>query len=397
MIAYFDCFSGISGDMTLGALIDLGVPPEWLQDQLSGLPLEAFRFDVQKVHRNGIGANLVEVVCGPNPKERSYADITSLIEQSTLPDSVKTTSLQIFGRLARAEAGVHGCDVADVHFHEVGATDAIVDIVGAALGVDYLEITEVYASRLPLGTGFVDCRHGRIPVPAPATVALLENIPVVGTDITAELVTPTGAAIITTVGSSFGTQPPMRINRCGYGAGQRELAPGPNLLRVMLGQLDGAADTQEIGFQQDQVWVLETAVDDMNPEQLGYCIDLFLADGALDVAMVPVYMKKNRPGTLLQVICRERQKEALLKRILTETTTLGVRLNRAERRIVARDTISVDTTYGKIAVKRIQMPGGGVRLVPEYEVCRQIAQRRQLPLRVVYETVMKDAVESESS
>ena len=390
MLAYFDCFSGISGDMTLGALIDLGVSADWLEEKLIGLPLEGFHLEVNQVHRNGIGANLVQVVCDEDPVERSYSDIRRLIENGDLSDAVKTGSLGIFKRLAEAEAGIHGCGVDEVHFHEVGATDAIVDIVGAVLGLDDLGVTEVIASRLPLGTGFVNCRHGRIPVPAPATLTLLKNVPVRGTDIEAELVTPTGAAIITGMAQKFGAQPAMQIDRFGYGAGQRVLKPGPNLLRIILGYRNvGPADLPE-GFEEDQVWILETAIDDMSPELIGFCVERLFVDGALDVAMLPIYMKKNRPGTLLQIICRQEHKEALLHRIFAETTTLGVRHYQSDRRILAREETTIATSFGKIAVKRIRIPGGGYRFAPEYEVCRKIALEQKLPLQTIYDKIASE-------
>ena len=393
MLAYFDCFSGISGDMTLGALIDLGVPADWLEEKLSGMPLEGFHLEVNKVHRNGIGASLVQVVCEGDPVERSYADIRSLIYGSNLPDMVKTDSLRIFQRLAEAEAGIHGCEVEAVHFHEVGATDAIVDIVGAVLGLDYLEVAEIIASRLPLGTGFVDCRHGRIPVPAPASLALLKDVPVFGTDIEAELVTPTGAAIITSMAEGFGAQPAMRMLQCGYGAGQRELKPGPNLLRVILGHRNAETDDLADGLEQDQVSVLETAIDDMSPEMTGYCVEQLFEDGALDVALYPIFMKKNRPATLLQVICRPVLKEKLIHRLLTETTTLGVRHHQTDRCILARKETTVNTSFGEIAVKRVRLPDGGFRIAPEYEACRRIALENQLPLQTVYATIAREVME----
>ena len=390
MIAYFDCFSGISGDMTLGALIDLGVPAEWLQKKLTELPLEGFDLDVRKVHRNGIAANRVEVVCREDAVERSYADIVALLEKASMSDSARASSLKIFRRLAEAEAGIHGCDVAEVHFHEVGATDAIVDIVGAVLGLEHLGVTETMASRLSVGTGFVDCRHGRLPVPAPATLALLGEVPVVGTGIEAELVTPTGAAIITGMAREFGPQPAMRIHRVGYGAGRRELEPGPNLLRIVLGS--GKADEAVLpdGMAQDRVWVLETAIDDMSAELIGFCVERLFEDGALDVALIPMYMKKHRPATLIQVICREERKEALLHRLLTDTTTLGIRHHQTDRRVLAREEKTVSTSFGKIAVKQIRLPGGRFRLAPEYEVCRKIALEKKLPLREIYDKLIQE-------
>jgi hypothetical protein len=281
--------------------------------------------------------------------------------------------------------------VAEVHFHEVGATDAIVDIVGAVLGLEYLSVTRLVGSRLPLGTGFVNCRHGRIPVPAPATLALLKEVPVVGTDIEAELVTPTGAAIITGLAQGFGPQPAMQIHQCGYGAGRRKLEPGPNLLRIVLGS-EKKADEAGLsdGMAQERVWILETAIDDMSAELIGFCVERLFEDGALDVALIPIYMKKNRPATLVQVICRENRKEALLNRLLADTTTTGVRHYQTHRRVLAREEKTVSTSFGKIAVKQIRLPGGRVRLAPEYEVCRAIALEKKMPLHEIYDKLMRE-------
>ncbi len=393
MLAYFDCFSGISGDMTLGALLDLGVPLPWLRDQLAAMPLKDFRIDVQTVHRSGIAARQIMVADDGTPEARCHEDIKALIASSPLPESVKRRSLDIFRRLAVAEAGIHGCEVEAVHFHEVGATDAIVDIVGAALCLDYLKISEVCASRIPLGRGFVTCSHGRIPVPAPATLALLKNVPVYGTEVEAELVTPTGAAILTSLARSFAPQPPMSIDGIGYGAGRRPLEPGPNLLRVIVGRRLAESTSAESGVEHDQVWVLETCIDDMNPEILGYCTERLFEDGALDVCLLPVQMKKGRPGTLLQVICHGDRREVLLRCILRETTTLGVRYHAAERRLLAREAVTVKTSFGDLTLKKVRQPDGAVRLVPEYEECRRIAREKNLPMRQVYDIIVGEMLD----
>jgi uncharacterized protein (TIGR00299 family) protein len=393
MLAYFDCFAGISGDMTLGALVDLGVPIDWLQNELSHLPLTGYQMSTRPVMRSGIQATGVSVEIQNARDSRNYKKIKLLLEDCVLSDGVKSTSLAVFERLARAEADIHGCAIEEVHFHEVGGVDAFVDIVGSALCLEKLGITEVMASPLPVGSGFVDCQHGRLPVPAPATIEILKDVPVYGTDVVAELVTPTGAAIIVCLAGSFGPLPPVHIKKIGYGAGQRELTDRPNLLRILLGTAADATDN----LQTEHISILETCIDDMNPELFGFLMERLYADGALDVCWIPVHMKKNRPGTLVQVLCREDRKDALIQRLLSETTSLGVRYYQAARRMLAREQVTVCTSFGDVRMKRVRDPGGGRRLVPEYDVCREIALKRNIPLRSVYETIAKEAAESNIS
>jgi uncharacterized protein (TIGR00299 family) protein len=390
MQAYFDCFSGISGDMTLGALIDLGAPVDWLQNELARLPLNGFNLTATPVMRNGIRATFVTIEIENSDHSRDYKKIKSLLENCPLSDDVKSKSLTIFETLARVEAGIHGCDLQQVHFHEVGGVDAIVDIVGTVVCLEKLGIDRVISSRIPVGSGFVDCQHGKLPVPAPATIEILKDAPVYGTNVDAELVTPTGAAIITSLAESFGPLPPMLVKKTGYGAGQRELTDRPNLLRIITGT---ASDSAE-GLLSDQIIILETCIDDMNPEFFGFIMERLYTDGALDVYWIPVYMKKNRPGTLIQVLCEEDAKDRLIQRLLSETTSLGVRYYRAARKLLARGQVTIKTSFGKIQVKRVKDPGGGERLVPEYDVCREIALKRNLPLRVVYDTIAKEVAES---
>jgi uncharacterized protein (TIGR00299 family) protein len=391
MQAYFDCFSGISGDMTLGALIDLGTPVDWLQNELSRLPLSGFQLAVTPVVRNGIQASAASVEIENSGHSRDYKEIKSLLEGCPLSDAVTSRSLAVFEKLARAEAGIHGCALEEVHFHEVGGVDALVDIVGTALCLEKLGIHKVISSRIPLGSGFVQCQHGKLPVPAPATIEILKDAPVYGTDVAGELVTPTGAALISSLAESFGPLPPMHVKNTGYGAGQRELPDRPNLLRIIAGTPAGAID----GLQIDQIIILETSIDDMNPEIFGFTMERLYADGALDVYWIPVQMKKNRPGTLVQVLCTEDRKDPLIHRLLSETTSLGVRYYKAERKRLAREQLTIRTSFGEIRVKRIKSLDGSDRLVPEYDVCREIALKRNLPLRVVYETIAKEAAKSE--
>ncbi|MFW6080371.1 MAG: nickel pincer cofactor biosynthesis protein LarC [Desulfosalsimonas sp.] len=375
MIAYFDCFSGISGDMTLGALIDLGVPAEWLKKTIAEkLHLEGFDITAEAADCSGISAKRVTVETKDTP-ERDYAAISQLIKSSALPHSVIETSLAMFDRLAEAEASIHGCEKNHVHFHEVGGVDAIVDMVGTALAVDYLGIDTVEASPLPMGSGTVDCSHGTLPVPAPATAALLRGVPVYGSDISSELVTPTGAAIITTLAQSFGTMPDMIMGAVGYGAGSRSFPRRPNVLRIMTGSRKASADS---------MMLVETCIDDMNPEIYGYLTDRLFAGGASDVYMIPVYMKKGRPGTMVQVLCEKARKEDMASMILTETSAIGVRYYPVSRRVLERRQIMVETPFGPVAAKQVCTPDGGVRITPEYESCRQIAEKKNIALQEVY-------------
>ena len=396
MHAYFDCFSGISGDMTLGALIGLGVPPAWLQDELSRIPLTGFRLTSSIVVRNGIRANLVNVEVAESKKSRDFKEIRSAIENCPLTDSVKSTSLGIFEKLALAEAAIHGCALDDVHFHELGGVDAIVDIVGTALGLEKLGIKHVTASALPLGSGFVHCQHGTLPVPAPATIELLKDVPVYGTETNSELVTPTGAAILAFLAESFGLLTNMRIQKTGYGAGQRELQDRPNLLRIITGIPTDLKSDFKVDLLADQITILETCIDDMNPEIFGFLMERLFEDGALDAYWIPIHMKKNRPGTMVQVLCKAEHKDILIRRLLAETTSLGVRHYPVHRILLARDELTIASSFGQIRVKRVKDPDGNTRLLPEYETCRKIALKENIPLRVVYDTITREAADPDS-
>ena len=391
MLAYFDCFSGISGDMTLGALIDLGISVDWLQIELSRLPLTGFQISTTPAVCNGIQATGVSVEIQDAGHSRNFKDIEMLLEDCDLSDDVKSRSRTVFERLARAEADIHGCSLQEVHFHEVGGIDAIIDIVGTALCMEKLGITEVMSSPLPVGSGFVDCRHGRLPVPSPATVEILKGVPVYGTDVNGELVTPTGAAIITSLAQYFRRMPAMQIQKIGYGAGQRELTDRPNLLRIIAGTLADAT----AGMSSDQIVVLEACIDDMNPEFFGFIMERLFADGALDVCWLPVHMKKNRPGTQIQVLCQDADRDRLIQRLLSETTSLGVRYYQTARKRLIREQVVIQTSFGEIPVKRVRELDGSERLVPEYDICREIALQRKLPLRKVYETIARQAADQE--
>ena len=390
MIAFFDCFSGISGDMTLAAFLDLGVPLSWLQERLKQIPLRGFGISTELVYRNGIQANLVSVTAEDDKSHRNFSDIKGLIEQSPVSEKVKATSLEVFRIIAEAEAGIHGCTMEEVHFHEVGGIDAIVDIVGTALCVEYLGIKRVVASKIPLGTGFVECRHGKIPVPAPATLAILKDVPVYGSGIASELVTPTGAGIITALADSFESMPPMIVEKIGYGAGQRDLEEIPNLLRISIGMPDPGKVSFSKELLSDQVTMVESCIDDMNPEFFGFLMERLFDVGALDVYWIPVFMKKNRPGTMIQILCPANKREDVVHCVLAETTSLGVRYYDVNRRMLERDVIKIESSFGEIAVKRIKNLDGSSRIVPEYEECRRVARESKMPLRVVYETIVKE-------
>jgi len=375
--------------MTLGAFIDLGVPVKWLKENINRIPLTGFDVSVDNVTRNGITAKSVHVSVENDKTSRDYSQIRSLIENSPLPRNVKQMSHDMFERIADAEAHIHGCSRDHVHFHEVGGIDAIVDIVGTALCINYLGIKKVVSSSIPLGNGFVICAHGTLPVPAPATIEILKGVPVYGTKIPHELVTPTGAAIIVTLAESYGEMPDMIIEKTGYGAGKRDIESIPNLLRVMTGTESFDETAKRSPHQKDTIVVLETSIDDMNPEVFGFLMDRLFEEGALDVYWIPVFMKKNRPGTLVQVLCRRNRKDVLIDCILSETSSLGVKYYDAQRSMLRRESVIMKTAYGEIRVKRILEAGGGVRIVPEYEVCKKIALEKNLPIRMVYDTIIK--------
>jgi len=377
MIAYLDCFSGISGDMLLGALVDAGLALADLKADLALLPLGGYEVKAERLTRRGIGGTRVTVEVGGEHLHRGLNDILDIINRSDLADQVKEPARRIFARLAEAEARVHNCPVEGVHFHEVGAVDAIVDVVGACCGLHRMGITEVYASPLPLGGGWVDTAHGRLPVPAPATVELLKGVPAYGGPVEAELVTPTGAAIVTTLCHHFGAMPPMAISQVGWGAGARDL-PHPNLLRIFLG---APAELP----QEQRLALIETNLDDMNPELFEHLMDRLFAAGALDVFYTPIVMKKSRPATLVSVLTEPVKMAELTAILFRETTTLGLRVQEVSRRCLERKWVEVDTEYGRLRVKLGLLGREVVTAQPEYEDCRGIARERGVPLKLVYE------------
>ncbi len=381
--AYFDCFAGISGDMTLGALLDAGVDAGAFRAELAKLPDIEYELQISTVVKQGMQATDVNVIISEDHHHRRLKDITAIIETSTLSDGVKSRAISIFRRLAQAEGKVHGTSPDEVHFHEVGAVDAIVDIVGACIGLELLGIEKIVASPLPMGHGFVHAAHGRIPLPAPATVELLTGVPVYSAGIEGELVTPTGAAIIRTLASEFGDMPRMTIQSTGYGAGKSDFGI-PNLLRVIVGETaDSTAD-----IPSHRVAILETNIDDMNPEFYDAAFESLFTAGALDVYMTPIYMKKNRPATLLSVICSPDKVDSLSRTALAETSSFGVRVTYAERRCLDRQWETVSTKYGEIRIKIGLMQGERITASPEYADCKSAAQAHGIPVRKVYEDAL---------
>jgi len=377
--AYFDCFSGISGDMALGALVDAGVSIDALRAELSKLNLSGYEITAEKVLRSGLSATKVHVRLDDKPQPaRHLADIRKVIEASELSAPIKQKSISIFERLAEAEARVHGTTPDQVHFHEVGAVDAIVDIVGSVIGLEMLGITSIAGSAINLGSGSIKTAHGTLPVPAPATVELLKGIPSHGSSVPFELTTPTGAVIISTLGSSFGPMPQMSVSQVGHGAGNKEIPGQPNVLRLMIGEPSATYD-------EDTSIIIETNIDDMNPQLYGHVIDKLMQQGAHDAYLTPIIMKKGRPAILLSVLTDGVKESAVLDTIFRETTSIGVRIQEVGRKKLSRVIEVINTVYGKIRVKVSKRGEEILTVTPEYEDCRKIAEEKQIPLKAVIE------------
>ena len=383
-IAYLDCMSGISGDMTLGALIDAGAPIEAIESGIQRLGLPDLRLVTEEVRRRGFRAIHVRIDHPPEKAHRHLHHIVEMIDEAQLPTEATALAKAIFQRVGEAEAHVHGVDLRKVHFHEVGAIDSIADIVGCAIGFTELGIDQVVCSPIPTGTGTIEIAHGAVSVPAPATAELLRGVPLKECDLPYELTTPTGAAIATTMASSFGGLPAMQIESIGYGAGSRDMPEQANVLRLLVATEDRA--DQRIG--RDQVVVFETNLDDLSPEIASYACERFLAAGGLDAFTTPVTMKKGRSAIALTLLCRAEDEARLAAMIFDEIPTLGIRVDRRDRYVLPRRSEEVESPWGPVKVKVATLPNGQERGVPEYESCRQIATTHQIPLRDVYQAAL---------
>ena len=384
-IAYLDCACGISGDMTLGALVDAGVKIEALNAVIGSLGLPDCRLVAEEVKRQGFRATKVNVIYPPEHEHRHLRQILAMIDAGRLTERQKDSARQIFTRLAEAEAKVHGVAIDKIHFHEVGAADAIADVVGAAVGFDLLGVGRITASPVPTGWGTITMAHGQCSIPAPATAELLQGIPLAESNIQGELTTPTGAAILSVLAQDFGPIPPMIPQRIGCGAGSNDWPNRPNILRIILGESVAARDYAPT----DQIYQLETNLDDASGELIGYCIERLWDAGALDVYTTAISMKKNRPGVLLSVLCRPSEADRLEKIIFRETSTLGVRRSSLDRHVLARKSHAVDTVWGPVEGKIGWLGGDIPRFTPEFDACRRIALEHNLPLGDVYEAAQK--------
>jgi uncharacterized protein (TIGR00299 family) protein len=382
-VAYFDCFSGASGDMILGALIDGGLSPRLLREELKKLHLSKVRLTVRKVLKGGIQATRVVVEGDEKRTHRNLKEMVRIIDRSSLDAQVKSLSKHIFVKIASAEAGVHGTPAEEVHFHEVGGLDSVVDICGAVWGFRRMGIEKIYVSRVNVGAGLVRCEHGILPVPAPAALALMNGKPIYSTGVEKELLTPTGAALLSTLGTEFGSFPVMRVEKIGYGAGRDDL-PHPNVLRLMIGTRDEAG-------REERVIVIETNIDDMNPQLYDYIMERLLEMGSKEVFLTPVLMKKNRPATLLSVICSSEKFPAVAEFLFKETTTIGLRWHENERLKADREIVSLRTKYGEIRFKVGRWDGKVINISPEYDDCRRRALEKRVPLKDVFEEARKAA------
>jgi uncharacterized protein (TIGR00299 family) protein len=384
-IAYFDCFSGASGDMILGAMIDAGLSPQRLREELRKLRIPTIHLKSKKVLKAGLAATQV-TVAGRNEKRshRNLKEILRIVERSGVEADVKEKSKEIFERIASVEGKIHRMPMEEIHFHELGGLDSIVDIVGSVWGIRQLGIEKIYVSKVNVGGGFVKCEHGILPIPAPATLSLIKGRPIYSSGVERELFTPTGAAILTTLGSEFGLMPLINVERIGHGAGRDDL-PHPNLLRLIIG-------TSESTPGIERVVVVETNIDDMNPQFYDYVMENLLAMEVLDLFITPILMKKNRPGHLLTVICPSEKLPSVTEFLLKETTTLGLRWHEEERAKTDREILPLQTKHGRIRFKLARWEGKVVNLSPEYEDCKRLALEKRVPLKEIFEEARKEAM-----
>ena len=380
-IAYGDLIGGISGDMFVAALLDLGLPLGTLKAELKKIPTLKFQIGAARKSVHSIAATQFQVIGAKHEAPRAWKQIRQLIQRSKLTPEVKDLGLKIFARLAAVEGKIHGVPTEKVHFHEVGATDSIVDIMAAAIGCRQLEISSFHFSKVPLGRGVTRGGHGPLPIPGPATLELLKGLPVQWTELDGETVTPTGAALIATLGASFGAEPNMTVEKIGYGAGQKEWPDRPNLFRLVLG-------TGDAGWQAEEMLAMETNIDDMNPQFYDHVMDRLFATGARDVFLSPIQMKKNRPATLLRIIAEPRDREKLAQVLFVETSTLGIRTYPVARMILKRSSAVVKTKYGPVRIKITQEPSGATRATPEYDDLKRIAAAKKIPLKVLHDEIV---------
>jgi uncharacterized protein (TIGR00299 family) protein len=383
-IAYGELIGGVSGDMFVAALLDLGLSLKQLRGALKSIPTLRFELKTSKKIVHSVRATQFDVICAQEEAPRSWRQIRGLIRRSRLPSEISATAVEIFTALAEAEAKIHGIAVDEVHFHEVGATDSIVDIMAAAIGSHHLGIEAFYFSPVPLGRGIVRSQHGPLPVPGPATLELLRGLPTFGVDVEAETITPTGAALVHALGKHFGPAPAMTVERIGYGTGQKEFSIRPNLFRLSLGEA-GAA------WNEEEMLMIETNIDDMNPQFFDHVMERLFEAGARDVFLASIQMKKNRPATLLRVIAEPHRRETLARIIFAETSTIGLRYYPIGRMILKRDAKKIKTRYGEVAVKIIEEPDGRKRAVPEYDDLKRIAATKKLPIKLIHDEVMRIA------
>ena len=380
---YFDCFAGASGNMIVGALIAAGVNERSLQSELQKLNLPEFELNIEKVDRSGISSTHVNVLITDEKKHRHLPEIAAIINDSELSFKIKERSLLIFRKLAEAEAAVHGVETAKVHFHEVGALDAIIDIVGSCIGFEMLGIEQFACSKIHVGSGFVEMAHGKFPVPPPAVVELLKGIPFYSADITGELITPTGAAIISTVCTSYGALPELILEKAGYGAGTRTYEKFPNVLRVMIGEAKPQNKLREI----EVLSLIETNIDDLSPQILGHFMEMSLEAGALDCWFTPIQMKKNRPATKVSLLCAEVEEQRFIELLYRETSTIGVRIQRIERNSLKREFDSIETKFGQIGIKTAFIGDEPVNSRPEFEDVKAAAAASGVSVKSVMETM----------
>jgi len=385
-ILYYDCFSGISGDMNLGAMIDVGVDQDRLMNELKKLAIDPYEIRITRDQRRGISGTRVEVVLSDKnvPYHRSFRNILKLVEESDLSQKVKTLSLKIFTKIAQAEAKIHGCNIDDVHFHEIGAVDSIVDIVGAAVCLDYLDVDRVLSSPVQVGGGFVECAHGTLPVPAPATAEILRGIPVKSGLVPFETTTPTGAAILAATVDAFIEEANFTPRKIGYGIGHRD-TDIPNVLRIFLGDMGEEAFADDVEIR--EAFMVECNIDDMNPEFYDDVMDALFEAGAQDVFLAPVIMKKSRPAVKISVLCHDSELKAVEKTLLLRTSTLGVRTRKVTKTMLRRDFSKVSTKYGEISVKNAYYRGKKIKSKPEYEACKALAREKGVSIKEIYDSL----------